>query len=91
MEVVEDRFSVMLGFTAGCFVANCEQGSPSPMSRRVPLCVAIALTVLGLLSAAGCGVRGPLDAPPKQVSDAPPPKPGEPPPHKPSILDPLIR
>jgi predicted small lipoprotein YifL len=61
------------------------------MSRRVPLCVAIALTVLGVLSAAGCGVRGPLDAPPKQVSDAPPPKPGEPPPHKPSILDPLIR
>ena len=61
------------------------------MSRRVPLCVAISLTVLGLLSAAGCGVRGPLDQPPKQVSDAPPPKPGEPPPHKPSILDPLIR
>ena len=61
------------------------------MSRRVPLGVAIALTVLGLLSAAGCGVRGPLDAPPKQTSDAPPPKPGEPAPHKPSILDPLIR
>jgi predicted small lipoprotein YifL len=51
----------------------------------------MALTALGLLSAAGCGVRGPLDSPPKQVSDAPPPKPGEPPPHKPSILDPLIR
>jgi len=61
------------------------------MSRRLPLCLAIALTVLGALSAAGCGVRGSLEAPPKQTSEAPPAKPGEPPPHKPSILDPLIR
>jgi predicted small lipoprotein YifL len=70
---------------------NREQGSVSSMTRRLPLCVAMALTVLGVLGIAGCGVRGPLDAPPKQVSDVPPPTPGEPPPHRPSILDPLIR
>jgi predicted small lipoprotein YifL len=51
----------------------------------------MALTALVLLGAAGCGMRGPLEAPPRQVGDAPPAKPGEPPPHKPSILDPLIR
>jgi predicted small lipoprotein YifL len=61
------------------------------MTRRLTLCVAVASTVLGLLGIGGCGVRGPLDTPPKQASDAPPPKPGEPPPHRPSILDPLIR
>ncbi len=61
------------------------------MIKRPALCVAMALTALGVLSTAGCGVRGPLETPPKQASDVPPPKPGEPPPHRPSILDPLIR
>jgi len=51
----------------------------------------MVLTVLGMLSVAGCGVRGSLEAPPKQTSDAPPGKPGDLPPHRPSILDPLIR
>jgi predicted small lipoprotein YifL len=74
-----------------CHVNMVQQGSQGSMSRPLPLCIAMALTALGLLSAAGCGVRGPLDSPTKQVSDAPPPRPGEPPPHKPSILDPLIR
>ena len=70
---------------------TCEQGSLGSMNRRLPLFVAMGLTVLGLLGAAGCGMRGPLETPPRQVGDAPPSKPGEPPPHKPSILDPLIR
>jgi predicted small lipoprotein YifL len=61
------------------------------MDRRLPLRVAMALAVLGVFGIAGCGVRGPLETPPKQVGDAPRPKPGEPPPHRPSILDPLIR
>ena len=61
------------------------------MRRRLPLCTAIVLTLLGTLSISGCGVRGSLEAPPKQTSEAPPPKPGDPPPHRPSILDPLIR
>ena len=62
------------------------------MSRHLALRVAIALTVLGMLSAAGCGVRGPLEQPPEaKTADTAPRAPGEPPPHKPSILDPLIR
>jgi predicted small lipoprotein YifL len=61
------------------------------MSRRAPLYAAIALTVLGVLSAAGCGVRGPLEQPPEAKTGEAPRAPGEPPPHKPSILDPLIR
>jgi predicted small lipoprotein YifL len=59
--------------------------------RSLPLRLLTAATVLALLAGSGCGVRGPLDAPPRAVSDAPPTKPGEPTPHKPSILDPLIR
>ena len=64
------------------------------MHSRLPLCVAIALTVAGMFSIPGCGVRGPLESPPKAKADtggATPGKPGEPVPHKPSILDPLIR
>lgn len=63
------------------------------MSRHPALRVAIALTVLGMLSAAGCGVRGPLEQPPEaKTGDAAAPRaPGAPPPHKPSVLDPLIR
>jgi hypothetical protein len=64
------------------------------MRSRLPLCVAIALTALGLLGMPGCGVRGSLEAPAKQKTEtggAAPGKPGEPVPHKPSILDPLIR
>jgi len=61
------------------------------MGSRSPLWIVIALTVLGTLSVAGCGVRGSLEAPPKQTSDAPPGKPGDPPPHRPSVLDSLIR
>jgi predicted small lipoprotein YifL len=64
------------------------------MQRRLPLCVAIALSLAGVLSIPGCGVRGPLETPPGakvETGDAAPGKPGEPVPHKPSILDPLIR
>ena len=58
------------------------------------LCVAIALTVAGMLSLPGCGVRGSLETPPEaknETGDATPGTPGQPVPHKPSILDPLIR
>ena len=61
------------------------------MLSRLPLWLVMAATVLGLAAGAGCGVRGPLETPPRAAGDAPPPKPGEPPPHRPSILDPLIR
>jgi predicted small lipoprotein YifL len=62
------------------------------MRNRMPLWVLTATAVLALLASGGCGVRGSLDAPPRDVSDMPPPtRPGEPPPHKPTILDPLIR
>jgi predicted small lipoprotein YifL len=64
------------------------------MHRRWPLCLAIALTVAGLLSIPGCGVRGSLETPPgekTQTGGATPGTPGEPVPHKPSVLDPLIR
>jgi hypothetical protein len=64
------------------------------MLSRLPLCAAIALSVLALVSVPGCGVRGSLEAPKGQKTEtggATPGKPGEPVPHKPSILDPLIR
>ena len=64
------------------------------MHSRLPLCVAIALTLAGMLSISGCGVRGSLEAPPKskvETGGATPGTPGEPVPHKPSILDPLLR
>jgi predicted small lipoprotein YifL len=61
------------------------------MLSRLPLWLVLAATALGLAVGAGCGVRGPLEQPPRAAGDAPPPKPGEPPPHRPSILDPLIR
>lgn len=66
------------------------------MQRRLPLCVAMALTVAGLLSIPGCGVRGPLEAPPGakvETGNATPgtPAKADPAQHKPSILDPLIR
>ena len=67
---------------------------PVLMYSRLPLCVAIVLTLAGLLSIPGCGVRGSLDAPPqakKETGGATPGTPGEPVPHKPSVLDPLIR
>jgi predicted small lipoprotein YifL len=57
----------------------------------------MALTVAGMLSISGCGVRGPLDAPPgakSETGSAAPgtaAKPGEQGPNRPSILDPLIR
>ena len=61
------------------------------MLSRLPLWLVIATTALALAASAGCGVRGPLETPPKSTADAPPTKPGEPTPHRPSILDPLIR
>jgi predicted small lipoprotein YifL len=61
------------------------------MRTRLPFWLVIASTALALGVCGGCGVRGPLDAPPKAASDVPPPKPGEPTPHKPFILDGLIR
>jgi predicted small lipoprotein YifL len=61
------------------------------MRSRLPLWLVIVSTALAMVASAGCGVRGPLEAPPKSTAEAPPAKPGEPPPHRPSILDPLIR
>jgi len=64
------------------------------MLRRLPLCVALALVVAGVLAMPGCGVRGSLEAPPQaktETGDANPGTPGTPNPHRPSILDPLIR
>ena len=64
------------------------------MRSRLPLGLAIALTVVGMLGISGCGVRGPLERPPQakdNVGDATPGTPGQKVPHKPSILDPLIR
>ncbi|NJO23784.1 MAG: hypothetical protein HC868_13720 [Sphingomonadales bacterium] len=64
------------------------------MRSRLPLGLAIALTVAGMSSISGCGVRGPLERPPhakETVGDATPGTPGQKAPHKPSILDPLIR
>jgi predicted small lipoprotein YifL len=68
-----------------------ETGIMGYMLSRLPLWLVIASTALAMAVSAGCGVRGPLDAPPKSAADAPPSKPGEPTPHRPSILDPLIR
>src|SRR6186713_2636291 len=39
------------------------------MHSRLPLCGAIALTVAGMLSIPGCGVRGSLEAPPKEKTE----------------------
>jgi predicted small lipoprotein YifL len=61
------------------------------MLSRLPLWLVIASTALAIAVSAGCGVRGPLETPPKAKAEAPSPKPGEPTPHRPSILDPLIR
>ena len=51
------------------------------MHSRLPLCVAVALTVAGMLSLAGCGVRGSLEAPPQaktETGNATPGTPGQP-------------
>jgi predicted small lipoprotein YifL len=61
------------------------------MLSRLPRWLVIASTALAVAASAGCGVRGPLETPPKSTADAPSAKPGEPTPHRPSILDPLIR
>jgi predicted small lipoprotein YifL len=64
------------------------------MHSRVPLYVAMALTLAGMLGISGCGVRGSLEAPPGAKTEAgtsEPGTPGEPVPHKPSVLDPLLR
>ncbi len=65
------------------------------MQSRLQLGVLWALLALGAVSLAGCGVRGPLEAPPAatdvETGNATPGTPGQPVPHKPSILDPLIR
>ena len=66
------------------------------MYGRAQRGLAIALLVLGALSLAGCGVRGPLettkDAAVNETGNATPGSPGPPAvAHKPSILDPLIR
>jgi predicted small lipoprotein YifL len=64
------------------------------MRSRLLLCVAIAMSLAGMLSISGCGVRGSLESPPGEKTEtgkATPGTPGEPVPHKPSVLDPLIR
>jgi predicted small lipoprotein YifL len=64
------------------------------MHGRPKFGVVIALLLLGVLSLAGCGVRGPLEVPhdaATETGNATPGTPGQPVPHKPSILDPLIR
>jgi predicted small lipoprotein YifL len=66
---------------------------PVRMFGRLQLGI-LAVLLLGALSLAGCGVRGPLETPPAAASEtggATPGTPGTPVPHKPSILDPLIR
>jgi predicted small lipoprotein YifL len=53
-----------------------------------------ALLVVGALCLHGCGVRGSLEAPPREKAEtggAVPGTPGQPVPHKGSVLDPLIR
>jgi predicted small lipoprotein YifL len=67
------------------------------MHGRLQLVAAVALLMLGALGVAGCGVKGPLEAPgagPKETGNATPgtpATPGQPVAHKPLILDPLIR
>ncbi len=61
------------------------------MRSRLPLWLVIASLATVLSAVSGCGVRGPLDAPPRAIADEPPTRPGEPKPHKPSVLDSLIR
>jgi len=64
------------------------------MHGRLRLGLAAALFALGAFGLAGCGVRGSLEAPPREKAEtggAVPGTPGQPVPHKPSILDPLIR
>jgi predicted small lipoprotein YifL len=64
------------------------------MHSRLPLYVAMALTLAVMLSISGCGVRGSLEAPPgakTEVGKSEPGTPGEPVPHKPFILDSLLR
>lgn len=61
------------------------------MRSHLPLWLVIASTALAFAVSSGCGVRGPLESPPKSTAEAPPARPGEPTPHQPSILDPLIR
>jgi predicted small lipoprotein YifL len=64
------------------------------MRSRLQLSLALALVALAAAGLAGCGVRGPLEAPPAanvETGNATPGTPGQPVPHKPSVLDPLIR
>jgi predicted small lipoprotein YifL len=75
-------------------LADVNKVQPQGMRRRRQLQMAAALLLAGALGLAGCGVRGPLETPPNEVSDtgsATPGTPGQPAPHKPSVLDPLIR
>ena len=48
------------------------------MLSRLPLWLLMASTALACLSVLGCGVRGPLEAPPASSRAPPPTKPGEP-------------
>ena len=66
---------------------------PAQMRGRRQLGV-VAVLLLGELSLAGCGVKGPLETPRDaavETGNATPGTPGQPVAHKPSILDPLIR
>ena len=61
------------------------------MPSRLPFCVALALTVTGMLSISGCGVRGSLEKPPSAKSEAGEATTSGKPAHKSSPLDALIR
>jgi predicted small lipoprotein YifL len=64
------------------------------MRGCLKLGVVSALLWLGALALAGCGVMGPLEAPPNAANEsgnATPGTPGQPVPHKPFILDSLLR
>ena len=64
------------------------------MPGRLALGLAAAVLMLGTFSLFGCGVRGSLEAPPREkveTGEAVPGTPGQPVPRKGFVLDPLIR
>ena len=69
-------------------------GNKPGLQEHLRLALAAGLLGVCALGLFGCGVRGSLEAPPREANEtgsAVPGTPGQPVPHKPSILDPLIR